>query len=144
MTRTRLVSVVLLAVVAVGLVLGAALWTRRRGDTPPVSAAATPQFAGDDRIRVEVLNATRVRGLARHATLFLRDRGFDVVEVGTTTARESTLVLDRSNHPGYAQRVAQALGGAPRVELRPDTSRYLDVTVLLGTSWRPPPGPFYP
>lgn len=144
MTRARLVSIVLLAVVAVGLILGAALWTRQRRDMPSISPTATPPVAGYGRIRVQVLNATRVRGLARHATLFLRDRGFDVVEVGTTTPRESTLVVDRSNHPGYAQRVAQALGGTPPVELRPDTSRYLDVTVLLGASWRPPPGPFYP
>lgn len=96
------------------------------------------------RVRVQVLNATRVRGLARRATMHLRDRGFDVVEVGTTQpARDSTLVLDRSNHPEWAALVAKALG-ATRVESRPDTSRYLDVTVLLGDAWRPPAEPFYP
>jgi hypothetical protein len=30
------------------------------------------------------------------------------------------------------------------VETRPDSSRYLDVTVILGADWRPPPLPFYP
>ena len=30
------------------------------------------------------------------------------------------------------------------VESRPDSSRYLDVTVLIGSSWRPPAQPFYP
>ena len=96
------------------------------------------------RIRVQVLNATRVRGLARRATMHLRDRGFDVVDVGTTQpARDSTLVLDRSNHPEWAALVAKALG-ATRVESRLDTSRYLDVTVLLGDAWRPPAKPFYP
>jgi hypothetical protein len=30
------------------------------------------------------------------------------------------------------------------VESRPDSSRYLDVTVLIGSSWRPPAEPFYP
>ena len=96
------------------------------------------------RIRVEVLNGTRTRGLARRATLFLRDRGFDVVQVATAPAtRDSTLVLDRSGHPEWARLVADALGGA-RVEARPDSSRYLDITVLLGASWRPPTEPFYP
>ena len=48
------------------------------------------------RVRVQVLNATRVRGLGRRAMLYLRDQGFDVVEVGTTTlTRDTTLVLDR-------------------------------------------------
>jgi len=96
------------------------------------------------RIRVEVLNATRVRGLARRATMHLRDRGFDVVNVGTSReSRDSTLVLDRSGHADWAALVARALGGA-RVEQAPDSSRYLDVTVLVGASWRPPAEPFYP
>lgn len=96
------------------------------------------------RIRVEVINTTRVRGLARRATMHLRDRGFDVVETGTQSETlDSTLVLDRSGHPDWARLVARALDGA-RVEARPDSSRYLDVTVLLGTSWRPPAEPFYP
>lgn len=96
------------------------------------------------RIRVEVLNATRVRGLARRATMHLRDRGFDVVSVGTSPeVRDSLVVLDRSGHPDWAALVARALGGA-RVEQAPDSSRYLDVTVLIGTTWRPPAEPFYP
>ena len=104
-----------------------------------------PVRAPDDtRIRVEVMNATKTRGLARRATAYLRDRGFDVVAVGTVSeSRDSTLVLDRSGHPEWAELVARALGNA-RVESRPDSSRYLDVTVLLGSSWRPPAQPFYP
>ena len=109
---------------------------------PPTDSTARPP--ADTRVRVQVLNATRTRGLARRAMFVLRDRGWDVVEIGTTTPpRDSTLVLDRSGHPEWARRVAKALGGA-RVESRPDTSRYLDVTVLLGGAWRPPAEPFYP
>lgn len=86
---------------------------------------------------MQVLNATRTRGLARRATRYLRRRGFDVVETGTVREqRDSTLVLDRSGHPQWAGLVGVALGGA-RVEARPDSTRYLDVTVLLGASWRP-------
>jgi LytR cell envelope-related transcriptional attenuator len=96
------------------------------------------------RIRVQVLNATPTRGLARRATGFLRDRGFDVVDVGTAgEPRDSTLVIDRSEVTGWAQLVARALGGAP-VESHPDSSRYLDVTVLVGRNWTPPAEPFYP
>jgi hypothetical protein len=76
--------------------------------------------------------------------MHLRDRGFDVVDVGTDlNGRDSVLVLDRSNHPEWAKLVARALGGA-QVLSRPDSSRYLDVTVLLGAAWRPPAEPFYP
>jgi hypothetical protein len=97
-----------------------------------------------ERVRVEVLNATKVHGLARRATQYLRDRGFDVVASGTAREqRDSTLIIDRTNHPVWAGRVARAFGGA-RVQLAPDTSRYVDITVLLGATWRPPAEPFYP
>jgi LytR cell envelope-related transcriptional attenuator len=113
----------------------------RSGDRKPPPDVNAPE---GQRVRVQVVNATTTRGLARRATMYLRDRGFDVLEIGTTgEQRDSTLVLDRSGHPEWAKRVADALGGA-RVESRPDSSRYLDVTVLLGRSWRAPTEPFYP
>jgi len=129
---------------------GVTAWRGRpRSPTTPDGAAAvtedsTARAPTGVRVRVQVLNATRTRGLARNATRYLRDRGFDVVEVGTErTPRDSTLVYDRSGHPDWAARVARAMGGA-RVEARPDSSRYLDVTVLIGRSWRPPTEPLYP
>jgi hypothetical protein len=96
------------------------------------------------RIRVEVLNASSVQGLARRATFYLRDRGFDVVESGNSAEKhDSTIVLDRSHNPEWARLVANAMGGAPVAEA-PDSTLYVDVTVLVGPSWRPPAKPFYP
>jgi hypothetical protein len=95
------------------------------------------------RIKVEVLNASTARGAARRATLLLRARGYDVVSMGTSrTTQAPTLVLDRSNHPEWAALIGKAIGGKP--VSRPDTSRYLDATVVLGSDWTPPPMPFYP
>lgn len=95
------------------------------------------------RIKVEVLNATRNRGFARRATLFLRDRGYDVVSMGNSgRTQDSTAILDRSNHPQWARLIADALHA--RVIERPDTSRYLDATVLIGSDWTPPADTFYP
>lgn len=109
--------------------------------TASVSHVVAPRGV---RIRVQVLNATPTRGLARRATGYLRDRGFDVVDVATASpSRDSTLVIDRSGHPEWAQLVARALGNAA-VESRLDSSRYLDVTVLVGRDWTPPSEPFYP
>ena len=130
-------SVVLIVLVA------AALITRKVTGTVFGIGAADHAPSGV-RIRVQVLNATSTRGLAQRATDLLRDRGFDVVEIGTNREKmDSTLVLDRSGHPDWAGRVASVLGGAQVLE-RPDSSRYLDVTVLIGASWRPPTQPFHP
>ena len=110
----------------------------------PVLDAGEARAPAGVRVRVEVLNATRTRGLARRATRHLRDRGFDVVLVGTAPdTRDSTVVIDRTGHPDWAALIAEAMGGA-RIESVPDTSRYLDITVLVGASWRPPAEPFYP
>lgn len=74
----------------------------------------------------------------------LRDHGFDVVSIGNTgELRDSTVVLSRAGDEDWAWRVARAVG-ASTVEVRPDSSRYIEVSVLLGATWRPPPGPFRP
>jgi hypothetical protein len=108
-----------------------------------VDAPADAKAPPNTRIKVEVLNATTTKGLARRATLFLRDRGFDVVAIGTAREqRETTTVLDRSKHPAWAKLIANAMGAT--VTSRPDSSRYVDATVLVGADWRPPAQPFYP
>jgi hypothetical protein len=111
--------------------------------TAPLAGSPDVSAPRGVRIKVEVLNATLTKGLARRATTYLRDRGFDVLETGTYKKQlDKTLVLDRSNHPDWAKLVAAAFAGT--VEEKPDSSRYLDVTVLVGADWRPPPFPFYP
>jgi hypothetical protein len=137
--QRALIRGALAAALTTFLAAGAVLVAR-----PNASTASRVVAPAGVRIRVQILNATSRRGLARRATTFLRDRGFDVVDVGTTReGLDSTLVLDRSGHPDWARLVARALGGG-RIESRPDSSRYLDVTVLVGRDWTPPPEPFYP
>jgi hypothetical protein len=139
-----------LAAVLLAVVLGTSAYVMRvrTGDTTivvPLAQDASPRAPAGTRIRVQVVNTTKTRGLARRATRLLRDRGFDVVELGTGgPMRDTTLVLDRSGHPAWASAVAKVLGPGARSEARPDTSRYLDVTVLVGSSWRPPAQPLYP
>lgn len=59
-------------------------------------------------------------------------------------ARAKTLVLDRSSHPhpAWSRLVAKAMSAT--WESRPDTTKYIDATVLLGSDWSPPAVPFYP
>lgn len=146
----------LLAVVAALLVLGgAALAWRSAGRSPRAVAAVADGGRGADvegsrapaglRVRVEVLNASRERGLARRATMHLRDLGYDVVGSGNAGGepRDTSLVLLRVGEAAWGERLGRAMGGAP-VETRPDSSRHVDATVLVGAGWRPPPGPFRP
>jgi hypothetical protein len=110
-------------------------------DAPPPAAAPgrAPVPAGRARIRVEVLNAAGVAGLADRATDHLRSRGFDVVGYGNAAAAPRTAVLDRVSSPALAREVAGELGGAPvATRLAPDG--LVDVTVVLGADharWLP-------
>lgn len=95
-------------------------------------------------IRIEVLNATDTKGLARRAMLVMRDAGFDVVFFGNSSERaDTTTILVRSGHADWASLASRALGSA-RIEQKPDSSRFLDLTVLVGRNWTPPLEPLYP
>lgn len=132
-------------VAAGALVAGLALifWLRGGSDLDPPERVRA-RVPDGVRVKVEILNASGVRGQARRAMFALRDAGFDVVRFANDTIRrDSTLVLSRSGLDNWAAEAAKALGGA-RVESRLDSSRFLDVTVLLGADWRPPSKPFRP
>ena len=90
------------------------------------------------RVRVEVLNAGGVTGLASRATDHLRDRGFDVVAFGNAGTSEfgRTVVLARTPDVSDAREVAAALG-VDSVAVEPDPQLFLDVTVMLGRDWPP-------
>jgi len=136
--RLRALTVVV-AVLALGALVGSAIsqWS------PARDLAGTGQKGGaaKERIRVEVLNGGGRVGVAREATDQLRDLGFDVVFFGNAVSfdRDSSLVLDRVGRLDAARDVADALG-IRNVRSEPDSNLYLDVSVVLGKEWMPPPG----
>lgn len=131
------------AVVTVVLVVGAfagsalAQWWQT-----PVGSSLMPRQVDvvRERVRVEVLNGGQRPGMARLATGQLRDDGFDVVYFGNGSARDSSVVLARTDGLEWAREVADALG-IRTVLAEPDSNLYLDVTVVLGQEWTPPPEP---
>jgi hypothetical protein len=145
--RRRARRVLIVAGTGLAVILAAILWLRSPGDSGAAGGfllGPEPRAPDSVRVRVEILNATTTPRLALAATRVLRDRGFDVVATGNhPVRRDSTLVLDRTGHPHWARLVAGALHSSA-VEARPDSSRYVDVTVLLGADWTPPSKPFDP
>jgi hypothetical protein len=125
----------LLLVVAVAGLLGTAAYLGRR--FPEAGAAEERQpYAPRERVRVEVLNAAGVAGVAREVMNLLREDGFDVVQYGNAPSfdRDSTLVIDRVGRVELAEGVANALG-IRNVLVEPDPDLYVDVTVMLGRDW---------
>jgi LytR cell envelope-related transcriptional attenuator len=99
------------------------------------------------RVTVEVLNSTRMPGIARVATALLRRAGLDVVYFGgadtTLRGRAHSEVLVRRGDTTGVGRIIAALGRAT-VIAAPDPSREVDLTVVIGTDFaqsKPAPGP---
>lgn len=126
--------ILLLALSGVAILVGTFLsgWGREPGDVAPPSII--PGTTG--RVKVEVLNGGGVPGVAWEATRALRDKGFDVVlyDNAGTYSEDPSVVMDRVGDLETARSVANALGIA-RVITDPDSTRYVDVSVLLGAEW---------
>lgn len=97
---------------------------------PPVETKS------DERvIQIDVLNGCGIPGVAIKFTDYLRDRGFDVLEMGNYKSFdvEETLVIDRTGKTDNAHKVAYALGVNDKniiQQISPDS--YLDCTVVIG------------
>lgn len=106
---------------------------------PERPSTATQPTLDLGRVRVEVRNAGGRSGMARRATDYLRDLGFDVVYFGNADRFDQieTVVVDRVGRLDKARAVADVLGVAG-VSSEADSTLYLDVTVVLGSGWEPP------
>lgn len=90
-------------------------------------------------IQVEVRNGAGIDHLAAETTHYLRERGFDVVDVGNYASfqQEQSVVIDRVGDLEAARKVAEALG-LPADRVRQDIRRqyYLDASVIIGHDYK--------
>lgn len=106
-----------------------------------LSARVTPEGPPVKIITVQVLNGCGVQGLANEITQYLRNKNFDVVDVGNYERGwdlDQTLVLDRvSLESKYAKKVAKALGVNEKlVTPTLEKSLQLMVTVIIGRDYK--------
>ena len=144
MTRARLFVVVGVVLVAVaGSLVGA---RSLLGRSAAVDLGDTTRAPAGQPVIVEVLNSSGVSGLARRATFLIRDRGFDVVAWGNDPIgrRNQTQIVDYTDRPEAAERLARVLGGAEVTRGRDSLKRGLDLTVRLGSTFQPPIEAFHP
>ncbi|MEO5799054.1 MAG: LytR C-terminal domain-containing protein [Gemmatimonadales bacterium] len=95
------------------------------------------------RVEIEVLNSGGVIGAGRAGMLLLRRAGLDVVYLGNADSahrgRDRNQVLVRRNDTAGVGRIVEALGDAEVIH-QVDSSRMVDVTVLLGRRFAVPKG----
>ena len=89
-------------------------------------------------IQLDILNGCGVSGAAAKVTVFLRRRGFDVVEVRNYKSFDiqETLVIDRVGNLALARRVAQALDVKQRNIIQEiNLDYFVDVSVVVGKDY---------
>lgn len=122
------VAIALLALVVAALTLSV-IWSR-------VAPHASAPVTGPKHhvIRVQVLNGSGEGGIASRVASYLREGGFQVVEVKNADRSDyfATLVVARRGDLEPARIVARYLGGPPIVRQAWD-SDLAEVTVVLGS-----------
>lgn len=125
--RARGVLLWTLAVLVVALVLSwayAALWPRHD---------RLAQGPGGLLIRVQVLNGSREGGVGARVATYLREGGFQVVEVANADRSDyvASMIVARRSDPSAARIVARYLGSPPIIR-QAWTSDVAEVTVVIG------------
>jgi LytR cell envelope-related transcriptional attenuator len=130
-SRAAAVLGVLVAFATVALLI-------RAGRADAIEGHLYPVPEGEDRIEVEVLNGSGKQGLARVGTRALRRQGVDVVFFGNAdTTSDTTQVILRRGSRDRAEEI-QKLLGMGKIAVTPDSTRRVDVTVVLGMDWKGP------
>ena len=132
------ILILFLVFAGLGILMGSSLaqWWHE----VPEATVSTGVSPGSGRVKVQVLNGGGLSGVAWEATRTLRDLGFDVVSYGNagTFSEDPSVVIDRVGRFQTAGLVAEALG-IEAVLSEPDSSLYVDVSVVLGPEWTRPP-----
>lgn len=114
---------------AVLALTGSWAWTRFGG------LRAAPRFSKSARvIRVQILNGSGETGVGGRVASFLRDGGFQVVDVRNADRSDyfASFVVARRSDLSTAREVAHYLGGPPLVRQAWD-SDLADVSVIVGS-----------
>lgn len=106
--------------------------------SPPVDSELEGDTPLEKIIQVNVLNATGKPGLANNIRIYLRDRGFDVVEVDNySQLSNKTIIYDRVGDRIATHKLAYALGVKDTLIIPEiDSSLYLKATIIVGKDYK--------
>lgn len=96
-----------------------------------------PGETGIAYTRVEVLNGCGVDNLAYKVTLFLREEGFDVVEISNVKGEnvERTIIIERVDKNMKNAKLLGKIMKCSNITTMIDSTLFLEVTLLLGNDY---------
>lgn len=96
------------------------------------------QSVASDIIQVEVLNGCGVEGVAGKFANYLRDKNFDVVQVGNyrSTNIEESILIDRIGNRANVEKLAEELGiNKKNIIQQINKDYFLDATLVIGKDY---------
>lgn len=90
-------------------------------------------------MQLDVRNGTGEDGIAKLFTDYLREKGFDVVEIGNynTEDQEKSLILDRKGNLQNCKKIAASLGVSDKNVIQQINKELLiDATVVIGKDYK--------
>lgn len=91
--------------------------------------------------RIVILNGTNKDGLAAMASRYLKNNGFNVVQIGNAERRDysSTVLVDLGDKPTTLAWLSEHMNvAASNIRHNVTTQRDSDIRVILGSDWTPP------
>jgi hypothetical protein len=123
-----------MSIIVIGIIASVTRSLFHVDDEAPVIADGARTRA----LQLDVVNAAETPRLAQTVTDFLRQRGFDVVEIRTQPGAPApvTKVIARMRNPEAARKVATALGVKDENIIdKYDPTLYLDISVVIGKDY---------
>ena len=113
--------------------------SKSRGDLKDVKDTTKKQTTNQPNlsIQIDILNATGENRIAAKFRDYLKQKGFDVVDMGNyKSEQERTLVVDKCGDITKSKRIAEALGISQRNIIQQlERSNFIDATVLIGKDY---------
>lgn len=130
------ISIFLLAIIL--LIFVYSFITRISNDNSSTIIEDKQEFQTIEKaIQINILNSTNHNGIADLARNYLRDKGFDVVEIGNyNTNLKKSIVIDRIGDLNSSKITAKAIGiNDSLIKTMIDSSLFISSSIILGEDY---------
>ncbi len=114
------------------------VFTQTSAVAPSIPLEDPKAAASAENARLAVLNGAGIEGLATRSAEFLREKGFNVVEVSNADRMDyaKTLIIDYTGNPYTTRYLMEVMGlSQGQILFQAPPNDQVDVAVILGADW---------
>ncbi|MFH1051714.1 MAG: LytR C-terminal domain-containing protein [bacterium] len=140
-TKSRILSITLITILSVVILVFVVSIVFKFTSKPKADSESEEnlgKMTNNEMIQVSVLNGCGVKGLAGKVRDYLREKGFDVVDVGNVKKQtDFSFVIDRIGDTTSSLKLAKALGlPESKIVYEMDSSMFLRSSIVIGSDYK--------